>query len=215
MTHSLLLALSLLLVICNLYLLGTSRVRAMIRAVALQGFLLGLLPLLAPHPMAWRDLLVLMTLGIAIKGLLIPHFLFRAVRGVEDTREENPPIGYSLSQLYGVVVAGASLYLVRYIPASAAVVSPLYVSIAISAAATGLFLIMTRRKAVSQVVGYLVFENSAYILGVSLAAYQPVLVEIGVLLDMLVAVFIMVAVIHHIHAEHETIDTEALERLTE
>jgi hydrogenase-4 component E len=67
---------------------------------------------------------------------------------------------------------------------------------------------------VIQIVGYLVFENSAFILAISIAAFQPLLVEMGVLLDMLVAVFIMVMAVNHIHTKHKTIDVESLERLT-
>ena len=62
----------------------------------------------------------------------------------------------------------------------------------------GFLLLVARRKAITQVVGYLVLENGVFVFGLGLAAEQPILVELGVLLDLLVGVFVMGIAIHHI-----------------
>ena len=66
---------------------------------------------------------------------------------------------------------------------------------------TGFFLITTRIKAITQVLGYLVLENGIYIFGVLLLEATPFLVEVGVLLDLFVAIFVMGIIINHISRE--------------
>lgn len=214
MTFDLLAWLSLAIVVCNLYMLSTSRLAGMIRAVAVQGFLLSILPLLLPNPAERFHTILLVAMGIAIKGILIPKYLFRAIRDVRVVREVNPSVGYSLSAAYGIITSAFAFYILRKIPFSSVAVSPFHGSIAIAMAFIGIFLIVARRNVVSQIIGYLVFENSAFTLAISIAAFQPLLVEMGVLLDMLVGVFIMVMAVHHIHTKHKTISIQSLERLT-
>jgi hydrogenase-4 component E len=206
--------LSLAIVICNLYMLAASRLTGMIRGVAIQGILLSILPLLLPNPADPFHTILLVVLGMAIKGILIPRYLFRAIRDVRVVREVNPSVGYSLSAAYGIITSIFAFYILRKIPFSSVTGSPFHLSIAIATAFSGIFLIVARRNVVSQIIGYLVFENSAFILAISIAAFQPLLVEMGVLLDMLVGVFIMVMAVHHIHTKHKTIGIESLERLT-
>ena len=74
-------------------------------------------------------------------------------------------------------------------------------------------MIVSRRKALSQVLGYLVFENGIYIFGAGIAYKAPLLVELGVLLDVLVAVFVMGIAIFHISREFDSIDTTRLSSL--
>lgn len=214
MSFDLLAWVSLAIIVCNLYMLSTSRLTGMIRGVAIQGCLLSILPLLLPSPAELFHTILLLILGMAIKGILIPRYLFRAIRDVRVVREVNPSVGYSLSAAYGIVTSVFAFYALRRIPFSAVAVSPFHASVAIATAFIGIFLIVARRNVVSQIIGYLVFENSAFILAISIAAFQPLLVEMGVLLDMLVGVFIMVMAVHHIHTKHRTIGIESLERLT-
>ena len=204
---------SLAIVVCNLYMLTTSGLPGMIRGVASQGFLLSVLPLLLPNPVEPFHMILLVVLGVGIKGVLIPRSLFRAIRDVRVVREVNPSVGYSLSAAYGIITSMLAFYILRKIPLSSMVVSPFHASVAVSTAFIGIFLIVARRNVVGQIIGYLVFENSAFILGISVAAFQPLFVEMGVLLDMLVAVFIMVMAVQHIHTKHKTISIQSLERL--
>jgi hydrogenase-4 component E len=75
---------------------------------------------------------------------------------------------------------------------------------------TGMFLIVARRQALTQALGYLVLENGIYAFGSLLAKSAPWLVELGVLLDVFAAVFIMGIIIFHIHREFDHIDTHRL-----
>ncbi len=87
-----------------------------------------------------------------------------------------------------------------------------------AAAATlmsGFLVLMGRRKAISQVLGYLLMENGIFLFGLLLADAMPVMVEAGALLDLLVGIFVMGIVINHISREFSSIDTSRLSALRE
>jgi hydrogenase-4 component E len=90
---------------------------------------------------------------------------------------------------------------------------PFLVPTALSTAWTGLLLVMTRREAVTQVLGFLVLENGVFVFGVLLTGFMPVMVEAGVLLDLFAAVFVMGIVMFHINREFSSLDTGRLSNL--
>jgi hydrogenase-4 component E len=205
---------SLAIVLCNLYILATARLPGMIRGVALQGVLLSVLPLLLPSPEQTIHMIFLVLLSLVIKGIVIPKYLFKAIRDVRVVHELNPVISNSVSVTYGILTSAFAFFILRKEPFASVAVSPFHTATAIATASIGLFLIITRRNVVGQIIGYLVFENAGFILAISIAAFQPLFVEMGVLLDMLVGIFIMVMVVNHIYTEHDTISIRSLEKLT-
>ena len=98
-------------------------------------------------------------------------------------------------------------------PVPGATISSLVVPVAMFAILAGLFLSISRKKAVNQVLGFLVLENGVYTFGVGLIQHTSLLVELGVLLDVFVAVFVMGIIIFHISREFDHIDTDALTSL--
>ena len=78
---------------------------------------------------------------------------------------------------------------------------------------TGLFLIVARRQALMQVVGYLALENGIFAFGAVVMKEAPLLVEMGILLDIFVAVFVMGIMVFHISREFDHTDTERLSEL--
>jgi hydrogenase-4 component E len=88
-------------------------------------------------------------------------------------------------------------------------------SLLLGALATGLSVVTTRRKSLTQVVGYLTLENGIFMFGLTLIEAMPFLVEAGVLLDVLVGVFVMGIVVDHISREFSSIDGEELTELRE
>jgi hydrogenase-4 component E len=86
---------------------------------------------------------------------------------------------------------------------------------ALATALTGFLLLATRRKAITQVVGYLALENGVFVMGLTLVEAMPLFVEIGVLLDLVVAIFVMGIIIEHISREFSSIDTTRLSSLKE
>lgn len=202
-----------LLVFTNLRLLGSSRLGACIRTVALQGLLLGLLPPIAhATDLGWR-ILLLAAAGMALKALVFPWLFFRALRGAKVRREMEPYVGYSASLLAGMAALAVSLWVGAHLELPNRAISPLLVPVALSTMLVGLFVIVSRRKALTQALGYLTFENGIYAFGIGIAHESPFLVETGILLDVFVAVFVMGIAIFHIRREFDSIDTAALASL--
>ncbi|MBI4585062.1 MAG: hydrogenase [Planctomycetes bacterium] len=201
------------LVLMNLLLLGHSRLRASIRLVAAQGIVLGLLPLLSHAGAQAPRFVFLAAASMVLKGIVFPALLYRAVRETKVSREMEPFVGYSLSIGIGVLLLGVSLWLGSRLPLPSPVLSPLIVPVSLFTILVGLFLLVSRKKAITQVLGYLVLENGIYTFGVALALEPPLLVELGVLLDVFVAVFVMGITIFHIQREFDHIDIDRLKVL--
>jgi hydrogenase-4 component E len=197
----------------NLTLLGSSRLAACVRLSAAQGMALGILPLLAAtHGIGGHQ--VLLALGIFIlKGIFFPQLLLRAIRSADVRHEVEPIIGYAASIVLGIFMLALSFWMASRFVLPQPVVSPLVLPLALSTILIGLFLIISRRKAIMQVVGYLVLENGVFIFGVALAQEEPLLVEMGILLDVFVAVFVMGIMIFHISREFDHIDVDQLTSL--
>jgi hydrogenase-4 component E len=206
-------ALMVVLILADLVLLGSSRLKVWVRVVATQGLALGVLPILAEGGDLTARAALLGMASIALRGIVFPLLLSRALRDAEVRREVKPYVGYTLSLLFGVAAIAASLWIDARIGLLDAAFSSLAGPVAIFTILVGLFLIISRRKAVSQVLGYLVMENGIYILGISLVQAVPVLVELGVLLDAFVAVFVMGIATWHIRREFDHIDVDQLDTL--
>jgi hydrogenase-4 component E len=198
----------------NFSILGTSRLKAVIDRSALQGVLLGVLVVLVHGGFGLQSMVVAVA-AILIKGALIPSLLHRAMRDAEIRREIEPLIGYIASLLLGAVATGGALLFARLLPLAPGHVGSLLVPASLATVLTGFLVLCTRRKAISQVVGYLVLENGIFVMGLSLLDAMPFLVEIGVLLDLLVAVFVIGIIINHISREFSSLDTARLRALRE
>jgi hydrogenase-4 component E len=198
----------------NFYVLAVSRLRAVIQAVAVQGVILGVLSLLVRHGLDPRGILLALA-AIALKGVAIPALLSHAIREVNIQREVKPLVGPISSLLLGAVGTGLALMFADTLPLAQEHVGLLLVPVSLSTVLTGFLLLTTRRKAIMQVLGYLVLENGIFMFGLLLLEAVPFLVEIGVLLDLFTGVFVMGIIIHHINREFESESTEHLSELKE
>jgi hydrogenase-4 component E len=198
----------------NLFLLGTSRLQAVVNASAGQGVILGILTLCVHE--GFSTWMVLITIGtILVKGVLIPGMLLRAIRDAAIRREIEPFIGFLPCLLLGALGTGASLVFARTLPLAKEHVGSLLVPAAMATVWTGFLVLTTRRKAINQVVGYLVLENGIYIMGLTLLHAMPFMVEMGVLLDLFVGIFVMGIILNHIRREFSSLDTAHLSALKE
>jgi hydrogenase-4 component E len=198
----------------NFYALGVSRIRAVIDAVALQGILLGLCPLVVHSGAELRSvLLVLVTVGL--KGVVIPRLLLRAMREANIQHEVTPYVGFMASLLLGAIGTGLALVFSFTLPLADAHAGLLIVPASLATVWTGFLLLTTRRKAITQVLGYLVLENGIFLFGLLLLEAVPFLVEVGVLLDLFTGVFVMGIIIYHINRAFASISTEHLTELRE
>jgi hydrogenase-4 component E len=204
-----------LLIITDLLLLGTSRLRSCITIAALQGIVVSLLPVLL-HGAGGALRPWLLTAGsMILKGAVFPWLLLRVLRETGVRREVEPFVGHTLSVAVGVAAlvfsiwVGSELALPGSVPAGLSLMVPAGMATLL----IGLFLIVSRRTAIIQVLGYIVMENGIYTVGVTLVGGVPMLVELGVLMDVFVAVFIMSIAAYHISREFDHIDVDQLNRL--
>ena len=205
-------AIMVVLILTNLALLGTSRLLSCIRILALQGIVLGLLPMAAGESLLSGRALFLTPAAIGLKGIVFPMLLARALRRAEVPREVEPFVGYVWSVLAGLAALAASVWLGRSLPTPLGA-SSLVAPVALFMILTGLFLIVSRKKALTQVLGFVVMENGTYAFGVVMLRHVPLLVELGTLLDAFVAVFVMGIAIFHISREFDHMDAHKLDTL--
>src|SRR5690242_4116091 len=125
----------------NFFVLGVSQLRSVIQAVALQGVLLGILPLLVHPEVRWRTVLLAIAV-ILLKGLVIPALLTRAMRDVNIQREVQPLVGFIPSLFLGAVGTALALLFARTLPLVEGHGSSLLVPAALSTVLTG-FLTLT------------------------------------------------------------------------
>lgn len=203
----------LVLIVSTLLLLGFSQLRSCIRAVACQGAVMGLLPMVVrPEGLAtWAFLVGVLTIGL--KGVVFPRLLLGALRDVEIRHEVEPYVGFAASTLFGFVSFAVSAWICSRLTAFGSAMSTLVAPVPFFLIFVGLFIIVSRRKAVSQILGYLVLENGIYVFGVMMLHEMPLLVELGVLLDAFVAVFVMGVAVYHINREFDHMDVDQLDML--
>lgn len=203
-----------LVLLLNLFALGNSRITSVIRIVGFQGAILGGMPLLVHDQLGVMAFLVAAA-TIGLKGIVIPWMLLRAMREVQIRREMEPLVGFVPSMVLATLGTGLAVAFSRQLPLAPDHLGPLLVPASLSTVLSGFILLTTRFKAITQVVGYLMLENGIYIFGMLLIEAMPLLVELGVLLDLFVGVFVITIIVHHIHATFSSMDTRKLSSIKE
>ncbi len=193
--------------------LGASRLAGCIRVVALQGALLSILPLLARDSLLDPHGLLLFLGSFAIKAVAIPFFLFRSLKEARIKQEVEPIISLHLSLIGGGAILVVAFSSFRFFLLPIASFPPLIIPAALATVLIGFLLLISRTKAIMQVIGFLVLENGVFLFGMTLLSDFPLTVELGVLLDLLVGVFVMGIMIYHINRTFDHIDTTALSKL--
>lgn len=206
-------ALLVFLALTSMVLLGSSRLVRCIRIVAFQGVLLAALTLAAHVDAITLRVVILATAIFALKGAVFPWLLSRVLQEADVRREIEPLVSYITSLLAGAGGLAVSFWLSSRLPLPTLPISALVLPVALFTTMVGLFLIVSRRTALTQVLAYLVLENGIYAFGVGLVEGTPILVELGVLLDVFVAVFVMGIAIFHINREFDHIDARQLAAL--
>ncbi|MDO8531590.1 MAG: hydrogenase [Dehalococcoidia bacterium] len=195
--------------------LASSKVAECVRIVAAQGIAMGLLLVAAHRDDLTLQIVVLAALTVALKGFVIPWFLFRSIREAKVQNEVEPYIGFALSVVFGAVAVAIAFALAGLLPLPLPSQPHLIVPVSLATVFLGMLLLVSRRKAVTQVLGYIVLENGIFIFSMSLARELPLLIEMGVLLDIFVGAFVMGITIYQINREFDHIDVDRLQELSE
>ena len=150
-------------VLMNLILVASGRLSACIRIVAFQGIAVGFLPLVANTQPIVAKTIFLIVVIIGLKGFVFPWFLSLALREANVQREVKPFVGYPASMVVYILAFLISLWLSSRLPMPKESFSSLVVPVSFSTILCGFFIIVSRTKALTQILGYLVIENGIYI----------------------------------------------------
>ncbi|MFW8602138.1 hydrogenase [Desulfobacterota bacterium M19] len=193
--------------------LASNRLMELVKIMAFQGVVVSILPLALEHGHGIEAVnLEFLAVMLLIKGAAMPMALYIAVKKVANRREIEPYIGYNASIFGGLIIIMAASFishgLAPYTPAANALLLPA----GLTAIGAGFFLMMSRHKAITQVIGYLMLENGIYLLGTILPhkTHSQYILEFGILLDLLTGVMIMGIILYHINRTFDDIDTGVL-----
>jgi hydrogenase-4 component E len=149
------------------------------------------------------------------KVMVIPILLARLIKRLQVQQETQLTINIPTSLLLAASLILGADYLTRTILTTGHTpgLSRSILTISISVILMGLLTMVTRKKALTQVVGFLTMENGLFLAGIAIAAGMPMIVELGVFFDVLIAAFIMGVLLHRINETFDTINVEKLTKL--
>lgn len=190
----------------------TRRLAIGIALVAFQSLTLATIAFIVAHATGLEHVYLAAGLTLVVKAALATAVLSRALRGVQ-TRVETQILGRGVSLAATVGLTLLSYSVIRPLPLPHVLSSPNSLPIALSMVLIGLFLLVTRKKALMTVVGLLTMENGIFLVALSTTYGMPQAVEIGIFADVAIGVALMAWFAAHINRLFETLDTEALRGL--
>jgi hydrogenase-4 component E len=154
-------------------------------------------------------------INFLLKGIALPVLLYMAMKKADVKRELEPVVGYSFSAAIILILTLFSFYITNKMgtPVHSAPLANIAIPASFTMVMTGLFIIIARKKALTQVIGFLVFENGITLFGAAAMREHPVIVELGILLDVLVLVFIMGITVFQISRAFSHVDADRLNQL--
>ncbi len=186
-----------------LYVFAVSRIEAYVKTLAVQGFLLFLLVLVDVRKLDWWNIAFLSFETLFVKASAIPYFLLTVIRRKEIGREVEPYI----SQFYSLLIASAIVvfgFIAAFWAATTnAGIKPLYFGVSIVLIVSSLFLIVNRKTIITHILCYMMLENGIFLLSLSVANELPLLVNLGVLLDLFIGVYLFVIFFNKIHEMYD------------
>lgn len=184
-----------------------------VRLFAVQSLILAMLAAVVAAFTSSIELTSVAMALLILKGFIIPRVLNRAVRKIGLQPAALPYLGTPAT----LVVCGGLVVIAFAVMAPVAESNPLptaeAVPIAFAGVLIGFFVMVNRRRALTQILGFLMLENSIFQLALLATYGVPFIVEVGVFLDVLVAVLIMEVFIYRIKENCDSIEVDRLERL--
>jgi hydrogenase-4 component E len=204
-----------LLLLLSFAMLAQRRIVNLVNLLAIQGSLL----LAATLLLAWRTgqhhLYLSAALTLGLKVILLPWLMHRLIRRLQVYWDTEPLLNIPGTMLIGVVVVVFSFGLAQPISAVASTATRSSIGIAVAVVLLSFLTMITRRKAMSQVVGFLSMENGLFFGAMSATYGMPMIVELGVALDVLVAMLVLGVFFFQIREQFDSLDLHHLESLRE
>jgi hydrogenase-4 component E len=214
-TLQLLNSLAALLLLLSFAMLSQRRIVTLVNLLAVQGAVLCAATLL----LAWRTgehhLYVSAALTLVLKVIFLPWLLHRLIRRLAVYWDTEPMLHISGTMLLGLLIVVFSFGLAQPIAALANTATRSAIGIAVAVILLAFLTMITRRKAMSQVIGFLSMENGLFFGAMSATYGMPMVVELGVALDVLVAMLVLGVFFFQIREQFDSLDLHHLESLKE
>jgi hydrogenase-4 component E len=196
-----------------LYISATGMLGSYVRMLAAQGILLFIIALVNTNKINFAGFLFVAVETLLLKAILIPWFLNKTIRDNEMIREAEPNIPTFFSLLIVSLIFAFGFVLASWSIRMGNSLIPLQFGVSISTMITGMFIIITRKKLITQVMGYMIIENGIFLLTLSAAKEMPVIVSLGVSLDIFMGVLMAGLFINRIKSTFEDHDSDTLTSL--
>lgn len=196
-----------------LYLSATSRIVAHIRLLIAQGILLFLICCCGMEHIDKLNFAFLTVETLVVKAIVIPWFLYRVLKKTHSNRD----VAANIPHFYCLVISSVILligFLVsEYYVSSMKLISPMFFAVSAATIIISLWLITIKHKIISNVIEFITMENGIFLLSLSVAKEMPVLVNMGVLLDVFIAVYILGLFVNVINKEFNDLEVSNLSDL--
>jgi hydrogenase-4 component E len=204
-----------LILLASFGLLVQRRIYGLLHLFAWQGFFLSLSAAIVGYTAGVHHLYISAILTLALKVVLLPYILHVLIRRLEIHKEVETIVNVPTTMLIGIALVIFSYHLTSPIIEISTLVTRSTLAVAMATVMLGLLMMITRRHAVTQIIGFLAMENGLFFAATSATYGMPLVVELGVALDILIAAFIFGIFFFHIRTTFDSLDVEQMARLKE
>lgn len=196
-------------------LLAQRRIYGLLHLFAWQGLFLSISTAVVGYVAEQHHLYISSVLTLAIKVIVLPYILHILIVRLQIHKEVETVINIPTTMIIGIALVIFSYYLTSPIRELSTLVTRSTISVALATVMLGLLMMITRKHAVTQIIGFLAMENGLFFAATSATYGMPLVVELGVALDILIAAFIFGIFFFHIRTTFESLDVEQMARLKE
>ena len=196
-----------------LYLAATSRIIAHIRLLVVQGVLLFLICCCGMQHINMLNFAFLTIETLIVKSIVIPAFLYKVLNKTHSNRDVAANIRHFYCLFIASLILIVGFLLSEYFVTSMKLISPMFFAVSVATIIISLWLITIKHKIISNVIEFITMENGIFLLSLSAAKEMPMLVNLGVLLDVFIAVYILGLFVNVINKEFKDLEVSNLSDL--
>ncbi len=204
-----------LVLLCAFGMLVQRRMYGLIHLFAWQGLFLSISTAVVGFVAGKHHLYISSLLTLSLKVFLLPYILHVLIQRLKIQKEVETVVNVPMTMLIGIALVIFSYHLTAPVREISTLVTRSVLAIALATVMIGLLMMITRRHAVTQIIGFLAMENGLFFAATSATYGMPLVVELGVALDVLIAAFIFGIFFFHIHTTFDSLDVEQMARLKE
>jgi hydrogenase-4 component E len=196
-------------------LLVQRRILGLLHLFAWQGLFLCISTAIVGYITGMHHLFISSVLTLTLKVFLLPYILYALIRKLNISKEIESLVNIPRTMMIGIALVIFSYHLTAPITQLSRMVTRSTLAVALATVMLGLLMMVTRRHAVTQIIGFLAMENGLFFAATSATYGMPMVVELGVALDLLIAAFIFGIFFFHISTTFDSLDVEQMARLKE